>query len=361
MTTDLRQRLEQEPYRFEFFQAIRILRWLAETLPKSSHHAGRKPLGFDAAPSEEIIRCRSHLSHSFPQGSISSFRWRDDRPNTPPEMVTAFLGLTGPNGVLPRHYTQLLIDRVRDKDTTLRDFFDLFNHRMISHFYRAWAKYRFPIAYEDSKFPSNERREPDKFTSSLFAFVGLRTKSLRDRLEVPDAAFLYYAGHFAHRPRNAVSMAGMISDFFRVQAEVEQFVGQWLYLDISDQSSLQAGGPLSNPNNCLGANVVVGQRVWGVENKLRLRLGPLRYAQFCQYLPGGDKLQQLGQFARMYAGPEFDFDVNLMLHKEDVPMCQLGSGPSEARLGWNTWLHNRPFEEHAVDPMFVVHGDPSKN
>ena len=38
----------------------------------------------------------------------------------------------------------------------LRDFLDIFNHRLISLFYRAWEKYRFPIAYE--------RRDEDTFS-----------------------------------------------------------------------------------------------------------------------------------------------------------------------------------------------------
>lgn len=359
-TIDLRQRLEQEPYRFEFFQAVRILRWLAHTLPETDFHHAREAIGYDAAPAREIVRFRSHLSHSFPQGSVSGFRWRDAKPETPPELITAFLGLTGPNGVLPRHYTQLLIDRVRDRDIALRDFLDLFNHRTISHFYRAWAKYRMPIAFEQSKLDHDERDREDQFTTCLYAYVGLGTAGLRNRLALPDATFLYFAGHFAHRPRNAISLEAMISDLFRVTTSVLQFVGQWLYLDVADQSALDVGSTHSRPNNVLGKNVVVGRRVWGVENRFRIRLGPLRYEQFLQHMPTGRQLCRLAQFVRMYAGPEFDFDVQLVLHKEDVPMCQLDiSAPAAARLGWNTWLHNQPFVNHAEDATFAVEGSPT--
>lgn len=360
-TTDLRDRLRKEPYRFDFFQAIRVLRWLAETVPKSDPFAGRIAIGFDSAPSNEIVRCRSHLSHSFPQGSISEFKWPDEG-DGPPEIITSFLGLTGPNGVLPRHYTQLLIDRVRDKDTTMRDFFDLFNHRVISHFYRAWEKYRLPVVYEQAFHARHDQRQrDDKITASLFSFIGLGSPSLRRRLELPDATFLYFAGHFAHKPRNAVSLAGMITDFFQVKTEVEQFVGQWLYLEADDRSSLDSGGLLANHNNQLGSNVVVGQRVWGIENRFRIRLGPMKLSQFQQYVPTGEQLTRLAQFVRLYAGAEFDFDVQLVLHKDEVPMCELGGdSPDPARLGWNTWLHGHPLSNHVDDATFSVEGCPAK-
>jgi type VI secretion system protein ImpH len=242
----------------------------------------------------------------------------------------------------------------------MRDFFDLFNHRTISHFYRAWEKYRLPIAFEQTQLDQHGRAGDDKFTKCLYAYVGLGTPGLRNRLDLPDAAFLFFAGQFAHRPRNAVSLESMIGDFFEVATQVVQFVGQWLYLESADQSSLRARSPRSTHNNVLGQNVVVGRRVWGIENRFRVRLGPMPYRQFFQYLPTNAQLQRLAQFVRTYAGPEYDFDVQLVLRRDEVPMCQLGGDSfSTARLGWNTWLHNQPFANHADDATFVVEGSPT--
>ena len=91
-------------------------------------------------------------------------------------MTVAFMGLTGPLGVLPRHYTDLLLERGRRKDWTLRDFLDIFNHRLISLFYRAWEKYRLPIVYEAAAW---RHQENDCGSQYLFDLMGLGTSGLR--------------------------------------------------------------------------------------------------------------------------------------------------------------------------------------
>jgi type VI secretion system protein ImpH len=98
-------------------------------------------------------------------------------------MVINFIGLTGPSAVLPTPYTELLLERVRYKDTALRDFLDLFNHRMASLFYRAWERSRFPVAYE--------RGGDNPFTQYLLDLVGMGTRGLRDRLAILDEGLLF--------------------------------------------------------------------------------------------------------------------------------------------------------------------------
>ena len=172
-----------------------------------------------------------------------------------------------------------MIERVRDKDFALRDFLDLFHHRIISLFYRAWEKYRFPVAYERVERTPEPATE-DLFTHCLYCLVGLGTGGLRGRMEFDDEAFLFYGGHFAHWPRSAVSLERMLADYFELPVEVRQFQGQWLYLSRGGPvvAAVARAGP-QGLNTQLGADVVVGERVWDVEGKFRVRLGPLGYAR----------------------------------------------------------------------------------
>jgi type VI secretion system protein ImpH len=355
------ERLFTEGFAFEFFQAVRLLTRL---------RPDRKPVGGTAPPREEVVRFHAHQSLSFPPSPVYEIRPSAGVANAP-SMTVAFMGLTGPNGILPRHYTEKILrleidseTRNKPERTALRDWLDLFNHRFISLFHRAWEKYRFHLAYERGAYAG---QEPDPFTRCLFSLIGLGMPALRDRLRVSsrivvdgeprervlgridDLALLYYGGLLAQRPRNAVALEAILADYFGLPVKVRQFQGQWLRLDEANQSRLGAG------NNQLGVNLVAGQRVWDVQSKVRLRLGPLRRDQFDDLLPDRTPMPArktfflLSHLVRLYLGPDLDFDVQLILRAPDVPGSRLG----ESRLGWNSWVRTGPALRDAEDPVFA--------
>jgi len=362
----LERQLFEEGYSFDFFQAVRVLAKLDPT---------RQPVGRAGSPAREIARFRAHASLSFPPSAIYDIE-RSGEGRPAPLMIVAFLGLTGPSGILPRHYTELLlrIDREvkHDEKHSLRDWLALFDHRLISLFYRAWEKYRFWIPYERGEY---RLPEPDPFTRSLLSFIGLGMKPLRDRLgvsiietiddqerekplaRIDDLALLHYSGFLAQRTRNAISLEAMLQDYFQMPVRVRQFQGQWLLIGAGNQSRLAEG------NNQLGLNVVAGERVWDVQSKFRVRVGPLRYPQFNEFLPDSAPVPRrksfflLSHLIRLYAGMELDFDVQLILKAEDVPPCRLDESDGiGARLGWNTWLCSQPPLADADEAVFE--GDP---
>jgi type VI secretion system protein ImpH len=361
---NLAEQLFAETYAFDFFQAVRILERLAPA---------RVPLGRGGPPSREVVRLRAHASLTFPPSALYELE-RPASPDLPPVLTVNFMGLTGPSGVLPRHYTEMLVRLERElkgpEKYAFRDWFDLFDHRWISLFYRAWEKYRFYIPYERGEHAGVH---PDPFTQALFSYVGLGMPSLRHRLRVSawetvgneikekplaridDLALLYYGGLLAHRPRSAVALEGLLADYFHLPMRVRQFQGQWLVLDADSQSRLGA----IEGNNALGVSSVAGERVWDVQSKFRVRVGPLSYAQFQEFLPDRGPVAEhkafflLVHLVTLYAGADVDFDVQLVLRAREVPACQLNDDSAEgARLGWNTWLSSQPFGRDCDDAVF---------
>ena len=362
----LDQILLAEPYRFDFFQAVRIL---------SRMNPASEPLGYDTIPAREPVRLRSHLALTFPPSEIVSLvpgRAADG----PLLMTVAFFGLYGPSGALPRPYTELLLDRVRAKDHTLRDFLDIFNHRLLSLFYRAWEKYRFWLGTERSEllgalklrsgkqqyrwFVLYDRPRVDPFAQSLLDLSGMGIAPSRYKIRVPDElasrtqiadeTIRFYSGLLAQRHRCAVSLEAMIEDYFELPAAIQQYCGQWLALDTEYQSTLSAGGQAR-----LGINTVVGARVWDAQGRFRVRLGPLEYEQFQQLLPSGSAFRPLAQMVRLYVGQQFDFDLQLVLKGAEAPWCQLSSSPDRgAYLGWNTWIRNETFAKDVADATLLV-------
>lgn len=326
--------LYSEPYRFSFFQAVRLLERMAPP--------GKEGVGRAVVPGNEIVRFRTHPSLTFPPSEIVDLKAPPPGQEArPPEMTVNFIGLTGPQGVLPHPYTELVRERVSYKDTALWSFFDIFNHRMASLFYRAWEKYRFPIAYE--------RQGEDAFTEYLFDLVGMGTPGLRGRMAVNDQALLLYAGIVAQKPHSAGSIAAVLRDYFRAPAEIVQFLGQWFPLEPENVTRLGAA------NSELGRTVVAGGSVFVSQSKFRVRLGPLDLGRFVSFLPVGPAFRPLTDLVRYLAGLEFDYDVQLVLRKEDVPPCSLDSkSPLPPMLGWTTWITSETPRKDADDVVLPV-------
>jgi type VI secretion system protein ImpH len=377
--------LSNEPFRFEFFAALRVLSRLAADKPGASD---------DPRPVLERIKFRSYQSLSFPASEIVDLQ-PDVTGAYLAEMTVAFLGLTGMMGALPRPYSELVIQRVRKSDFALRDFLDLFNQRLIQIFARAGQKYRFYLTYEAAQarekvqegqgpqklrgFLLEERPRIDLFSQMLLDLPGLGTPllrlkdSVRDRparrLEVADTALRYFSGLLSKTHRCAVGLAQMVADYFDLKAQIVPFVGQWVQLPVEHQTCMRRSGAglpgaPPRPGMCadprLGRNTVVGSRIWELQGRFRVRLGPLSFAQFQDFLPVGMNFRPLAQLVRLYAGATFDFDIQPVLKPSEVPWCQLGaSGPRAPRLGWNTWLRNREFTAPVDDAVFPVPDDVS--
>ena len=330
----MKELLYSEPYRVAFFQAVRLLERMAPP--------GREGVGRAVRPGNEIVRFRTHPSLAFPASEVVDLKPPPEtQPDRPPEMTVNFIGLTGPQGVLPYPYTELVRERVSYKDTALWSFFDIFNHRVISLFYRAWEKYRFPIAYE--------RRGEDAFTEYLFDLIGMGTPGLRGRMSVNDEALLLYAGLVAQKPHSAGAIAAVLRDYFRVPAEVVQFQGQWFPLEPENVTRI------GQANSELGRTLVAGASVFVSQSKFRVRLGPLTLPRFVSFLPVGPAWKPATDLVRYLAGLEFDFDVQLVLRKEDVPPCSLDSKSSlPPMLGWTTWVTSETPRRDADEVVLPV-------
>jgi type VI secretion system protein ImpH len=353
-----------EGYAFDFFQAVRLLEKMAPE---------RRPVGHEGPPGVEAARFRAHLALNFPASAIHQIEAPAALVPVPTLTVT-FMGLTGPSGILPRHYTEMLM-RARDargpERYVARDWFDLFNHRLISLFYRAWTKYRFWLPYERGEYA---RPDPDLFTESIYCLIGLGSRSLRNRLRVAvrpgtegpqrervlarvdDLALLHYAGLLAHRPRCAVSLERLLEDYFGIPVRILQFQGQWLRLDPESQSQVGADAGSA----ALGLNVVVGERVWDIRGKIRIRLGPLSYERFVSFVPDQSPVAarkdffKLMHLVRLYVGPELMVDVQLVLKASEIPRCRMLPSPGKApRIGWNSWLTSRPMRRDSDDAVFA--------
>ena len=329
---EVEEKLRREPYTFDFFQAVRLL---------ERFRPERTPVGQFAHPEREVARFGVHPSLSFPASQIQAAEWPED---AAVKMTVNFMGLTGPEGVLPNPYTSLIIERLRESDHSLRDFLDLFNHRIISLFYRAWRKYRFDVAYEQG--------ERDLFSRHLLSLLGLGTDGMRDRQAISDDSLIYYAGLLSQRPRSAQALQQILSDYFAVPVAIEQFSGGWYRLDPETQCRLSDENLDSGE---LGFGAVAGDEMWNQQSRVQIVLGPLSMERYTDFLPGGQSFYPLRAWVKFFSNDEWDFEVRLILEREQVPACTLGAdGVSGPQLGWVSWVKSKPFDRDPGDTVLAL-------
>jgi type VI secretion system protein ImpH len=264
----------------------------------------------------------------------------DDQPAS---MVVNFMGLVGPQAVLPHQYTLLVAERLRARDPALADFLDIFQHRLVSLFYQAWRKHRVAIAREDGA--------ADPLAEHLGDAIGLGLSSVRNRLPFPDEALVHRAGLLAGMPRGAIALQQLIEDLFDVPAEVEQFIGSWYPLDTEDLCMLGDEDTLTTQ---LGFGAVAGDEIWDQQSRVRIRIGPLERTRYDHFLPGGAAYQALASLVRFFSHDQFDFELQLVLAHADVAGVRLGDAGTEPQLGWSTWICSAPRVEDADETILTL-------
>lgn len=330
---EIREALFREPFTFDFFQAVRLLERI---------YPERSPIGRQVNPQNEVVRVAANPSIHFPPSQIQALTPQNDKP---PKMSVNFMGLTGPLGALPSHLTELVANRARLHDTAMRDFFDIFSHRMVSFFYQAWEKSHFTVGYE--------RDQDDPLTNFLYALVGLGTTGLRARQPIRDELFVFFSGLFGLAPRSAAAIEALLSDYFNVPLELEPFIGAWRKLAERDQCVI---GDESGDSASLGFGVVAGNEVWDQQSRVRLKIGPLSAQRYRDFLPSGTEWEPLKALVRTYCGNDLEVEVQLILERQEVPRCELGKADTAGpQLGWYTWMKAKPeFDRDPDDTILLL-------
>jgi type VI secretion system protein ImpH len=337
--------LSEEPYRFDPFQAARLLEALQ---PMAPHLA----TGTD--PRIEAMRFVGAAALGFPPSAIAAISgtlgashapdtWPFERPN----VTITFLDLIGQNGPLPHAYTEMVRDRLAHRDPAMKAFLDLFLHRLTSVMVRAKRHH----------LPGLDNSPPDqgRMTGYLRTLLGLGTKHLSNRLAVPDRLLLRYAALFAQRPRSSVGLTQILGDMLQAPVRAHLLRGGWLSIAEADQTRLANARGWEGQNARLGQGAVLCKQAWTQSEALELEIGPLSLLRFRALLPGGSDHLKVASVIRFYLERDLNVTLRLSLQRVEIPRLRLtrrGSSttpgdhvlvPSLAppRLGYTSWLTTR--------------------
>ena len=305
--------LERQAARMDFFQVLRLIENAHPQLPR---------IGASLRPRDDAVRFGQDPALIFHPTMLGQYMGASADARA--RLAVNFFGLLGANGPMPTHLTEYVRERLRHgDDATLMAFFDVFHHRMLALFYRARASAE-PVI-------SLDRADGDRFSVFVGSLFGIGAPSLRERDDIGDFAKLHFAGLLANKARPASGLASILRAYFKLPLQIEQFVGHWMRLppDIQSRIGRQKDG------NRLGASLVLGRSVWDCQHKFRIVIGPMGYDDYRRLLPGGDSLKRLQAWVKTYVGLTLDWDVRLILKKEQMPPLKLGG---TTRMGWTTWL-----------------------
>jgi type VI secretion system protein ImpH len=305
-------RLLAEPYRFSFFQAVLLLH---KVCPDAVDIGGVGP------PAAEPVRFTVNTSMGFPKSDIATVTITDGNYGPPYCLSANFLGLHGSTSPLPGFYAEDVLQDTQ-AEGILAAFMDLFHHRLLSLFYRCWLRFRphFLFAHNGT----------DGFSRAMFALTGLGENHLVEASGFAAVRYLRFAGLITQKPHGAASLRGMLAEYFDgVPVHIRQTLGRWLPVEPAQRARL------SSDTSYLGRSFIIGDRIHDRLSKFRVIIGPLDFATYLKFLPGGDWNTALKKLVRLFCVDQLDFDIELILKSEETPSLRLDlSGKSQ--LGWTT-------------------------
>jgi type VI secretion system protein ImpH len=290
--------IQAEPTSYQFYQAVRLIeRYLL---------SNKGQLNFRVQP-----------QLAFAVSDFNRLNFSENDKTLYVELFITFFGLIGQSGVLPEFYTEYIIVRLREKDSSLLAFLDIFHDQFFSLLYEVGNFSHFYIAYE------SQRQHP--LLDLLKAFVGQNTAQLEEPL-------FAYANLFGNQARSIECLKNLLANYFELQVAIYQYEPEWLYIepDVIARFSRDKKIYLSH-------STILGKRIWQVQNCFHVILGPLSWEQFSSLLPNGDLLPILTRLIQAYVGLEFDYIIQLIIMNDKLPMIKISNNKA-AKLGWNTRL-----------------------
>ena len=286
----------------------------------------KPPLGSTFSPKDDPVRFRPHPGMGFPVSELKAVESDPNHPGKPPTVRTTFMGLYGVDSPLPSSYVDDITQR-REGHEGLEAFLDIFNHRMMTQFYRIWRKYSYPATFEAGGI--------DKTSRSLMALTGIT-----DSGDIPASRLLAMLQPLVRTTRTAEGIASVINTqapntrvTVKPHKVTRMLAGKRARFSFSEQQRLGdhlvLGSHKEDANYCIGVEMFTEDPV---EAK--------------GWLPGGQLRKDVVTLLRVYLGCDYDARLTLTIPIKLAPLPRLGD--RSLLMGYNVVMGLR---EDNLDEM----------
>lgn len=318
----LLSQVQTEPWRFSYLNLMRRFDSCATV-----------PVGYAQRPTQEFFRLGQTPSLIFAPREIASVSATKEGHF---KLDLFSLGIWGANGPVPLHFTEIALNRKEShKDPTLTNFIDMFHHRWLTQFYRAWRS-------AQSAGGGLDRVDDERFSFYVASLIGHDMNDISGRV-LPGHARLSGSPHRIREARNPEGLTSTLSRYFCVPFSLQEFVLHWIAIAPEERTQLGIPGPAA----VIGEGALIGHYIPDCQGKFCLTIGPLTLEDYCHFLPNGRNISKMIEWVREFTGYEYVWEVELLLKPNIAPPARIGA---YEKLGWTTWL-GQPLNNYAVKGM----------
>ncbi|KGT94782.1 type VI secretion protein [Erwinia typographi] len=262
-------------------------------------------LGTGRTPDGDPVRFRPNPRLGFPSGELKCTETDPENPDAPPSVRTQFFGLYGVDSPLP---TAIIddINQGRDGADAMAAFLDIFNHRLMTQFYRIWRKYSYPATFEPGG--------TDSVSQSLMALTGIT----RSR-EVPASRLLAILSPLLHPTHTEEGIAAVI----RSQAphtQVDVYPHHPVTVPVTERARLSLRDGMT-----LGEHPILGDETTIAGYCSRVELTTDDPDEARGWMPDGQLRQDVMTLLQTSLGCDYDLRLWLTIPTRLLPVPRLGA------------------------------------
>ncbi|WP_312267998.1 type VI secretion system baseplate subunit TssG [Pseudescherichia sp.] len=299
----LSPRLERDIYRINFYRFCQLLERSRPDAPA---------LGTTLNPADDPVRFRPHPGMGFPASELKAVEYDEDNPDAPPTVRTTFMGLYGVDSPLPTAWLDDIAQQ-REGHEAQEAFLDIFNHRILTQFYRIWRKYSYPATFEAGG--------RDRTSQSLLGLIGMGIPGTDKHIATPASRFLALLGVMRLPARTEEGIQALVRLLApRTQVTVMPHCPRAVYL-------ANPLGFYGDEDLLLDGYTVLGDVTTEIGSQLLIALYTDDHAEARSWMPEGQTYNDFLILLRIYLGWRYKALIQLTVPTQLLPAPVLGETP----------------------------------